>query len=252
LASGSEDAVRNDSDALGLLNIAAIHRPQVTGIDDQPYWTPLRRELIQWFKDRAPAFVEGYRAAVFLLYNAWFPGRVRFICHAIRDIYRFLPGSLDATPHTRGGDVLPGMVKELARAWKDFPRSELSGSNEVRTDFAVSPQVYSHLQKLVEKSKEITKVSIGEQLAISLFRSLDRQSDQFLEPWIHRSFQEEHDFFVARAHFSKNADKKACTEEDLLAHFEAFERAFHSLVGPYFRGKEELDALLQDTNEVSD
>ena len=45
---------------------------------------------------------------------------------------------------------------------------------------------------------------------------------------------------------------KVPNDDGLIAHFESFERAFHSLVGPYFSGKEELDAILHDTNTPAD
>ena len=93
--------------------------------------------------------------------------------------------------------------------------------------------------------------SIGEQLAIALFRSLERRDDEFIHPWIIKSFNDEYKFFVTRAHLQISADRVP-TDDHLVTQFEAFERAFHSLVGPYFSGKDELDAILEDTNAPTD
>ena len=36
---------------------------------DDPWWTQQRKELLRWFEDRAPSFVDGYKGAVQLLYS---------------------------------------------------------------------------------------------------------------------------------------------------------------------------------------
>ena len=217
----------------------------------EPYWTRQRRDLIQWMKDRAPSFVQGYVGAVRLLYMPSFPARVHFICHAVRDIYSYLPAALGTKRSPRPSEVFPPMVKELVKRWKDFIRSQASEFSEADSDFRVSPQVYNCIAYLVRKSDEISgQPTVGKQLVVALFRSLDRQEDEFVPPWITKSFDAEYDFFVKRAHLARSVDEVP-NDDGLVAHFEAFERALHSLVGPYFSGKEELDAILQDTNEAA-
>jgi len=115
----------------------------------------------------------------------------------------------------------------------------------------VSHQVFQRLEKIVQKSREMSKQpTVGQQLASALFRSLDRRDDDFIPRWITEGFDAEYDYFVKRAHLALSADKVP-NDDGLLAHFEAFERGFHSLVGPYFSGKEDLDAILQDTNTIT-
>ena len=222
-------------------------------IDDSGHWTPLRRELITWLDDRAPSFTEGYKGAVRLLYAPLFPARVHFICHAVRDIYRHLPTTFGEKPLPRPAEVFPSMVKELAARWaKSPPKDNSRYSEQAGCDIPVSPQVHTYLTKIIRKSMEIAdQRTVGKQLAIALFRSLDRRGDEFIQPWIIQAFDAEYDFFVKRAHLAATVDKVP-TDDGLLEHFEAFERAFHSLVGPYFSGKDELDAILQDTNSTAD
>lgn len=145
------------------------------------------------------------------------------------------------------------MVKELARAWNEFrPSIDGNEQSEATTTVPVSAQVHRCVKNMVEKSSELKNQStVGKQLALVLFRSLDRRQDEFIEPWIIDAFDSEYNFFVKRAHLAVSIDKIP-TDEGLLEHFEAFERAFHSLVGPYFSGKEELDAILRDTNAAAD
>ncbi len=144
------------------------------------------------------------------------------------------------------------MVKELVRRWEKFPVFGKSVSENMHSEFVVSAQVYRQIEKIVKKSTKIAEQpTVGKQLAIVLFRSLDRRRDEFIHPWVIESFDAEYDFFVKRAHLAKSVDKVP-NDDGLVAHFEGFERAFHSLVGPYFSGKEELDAILEDTNQPAD
>ncbi len=218
-------------------------------IDESPYWTTQRKELVTWLQDRAPSFVEGYVGAVRLLHMPGFPGRVHFICHAIRDIYRHVPRTFGVKSLPRPAEVFPSMVKELAIAWREFPASEAKDEQSVsESDLGVSRQVHRWLRKIIDKSNQLKDQStVGNQLAIALFRSMDRREGDFIEPWIIAAFDAEYDFFVKRAHLAVSVDKVP-TDDGLVDHFEAFERAFHSLVGPYFSGKGELDAILRKTN----
>ncbi|MDI6448672.1 hypothetical protein [Anaerobaca lacustris] len=221
-------------------------------LGDEHYWTKQRRELIWWMEDQAPSFVEGYVGAVRLLYTPSFPARVHFICHVVRDIYRRLPSSLGVKSLPRPAEVFPNMVKELVTRWEKSPVSAKNRSDNMDPQFVISSQVYRQIKAIVQKSKQIAEQpTVGKQLAIVLFRSLDRRQDDFIHPWIIESFDSEYDFFVQRAHLAESMDKVP-NGAGLVPHFEGFERAFHSLVGPYFSGKEELDAILQDTNQPAD
>ncbi len=221
-------------------------------IGDNAFWTRQRRELIRWMEDRAPSFVQGYIGAVLLLHMPSFPARVHFICHVVRDIYWKLPTIVGAKSKQRPPEVFPNMVKELAERWRKFPAPGPIVAGKPNSEFTVSAQVYRYIEEIVRKSVEIQdQPSVGKQLAIALFRSLDRRDEELIQPWIIGSFDAEYDFFVKRAHLSHSVDKIP-NEDGLIEHFEGFERAFHSLVGPYFTGKEELDAILQDTNQAAD
>ena len=221
-------------------------------LDNSFYWTKQRRELVQWLDDRAPSFTEGYVRAVRLLHTPTFPARVHLICHVVRDIYRQLPAALGAKSLPRPAEVFPSMVQSLAEQWEKFPPNDTVKSESIGSDVVVSAQVHRCVVKLVEKRKELVgQPTVGKQLAIALFRSLDRRDDTFIHPWIIKAFDGEYAFFVGRAHLARSLDRVP-TDDGLLEHFEAFERAFHSLVAPYFSGKEELDAILQDTNTTAD
>ena len=221
-------------------------------LDDSSYWTKQRRELVRWLDDRAPSFSCAYVGAVRLLHTPSFPAREHFICHAVRDIYRLLPAALGAKAPTRPAEVLPDMARNVAKIWERYPPNQLGTSERAGSDVRISLQAYNAIQMLVEKSKNLEgQPSTGKQLAIALFRSFDRWHDGFIYPWIINAFADEYRYFVSRAHLAISSDRVP-TDDGLIEHFEAFERAFHSLVGPYFTCKEELDAILQDTNTTAD
>lgn len=221
-------------------------------LDNSSYWTKQRRELVRWLDDRAPSFTEGYVGAVRLLYTPFFPARVHLVCHVVRDIYRYLPKAFGTKFLPRPTDVFPNMVKELAKRWDKYPPKSARSSDGSSDDFIMSPQVYQYTECIVRKSVQIAnQPTVGRQLAIALFRSLGRRQGEYIHPWIIRSFDDEYNFFVSRAHLVSSLNQVP-TDDGLMEHFEAFERAFHSLVGPYFSGKEELDAILQDTNTTAD
>ena len=117
----------------------------------------------------------------------------------------------------------------------------------------MSSQLYSYLLEIVKKSNDFekTKTSVGMQLAIVLYQSMDRKQEEFIPPRVIETFDAEYDFFVSRAHLAKSMDKVP-SEDGLAARFQSFEKTFHALVGPYFSGKEELDEVLQDTNTAAD
>jgi len=215
----------------------------------EPYWTSERRELISWFDERAPTFTAGYVAAVTLLHSPGFPARVHLVCHLVRDIYRRLPEALgDNSGGSAPAEVYPGLVHERRSKWT---RSQIDHEPEPPgADRLVSAQVFAALKKLMTKSIDLgDQPSVGTRLARALFGALDRPPGAGIPGWVFRSFDEEYKFFVSRAHLAAG---KAPTDEGLLTHFEQFERAFHSMVGPYFRGKEELDAILDETNRPAD
>ena len=217
-------------------------------LDDSPYWTRERREIVAWLNDHAPSFSDGDAGAVRLLHTPTFSARVHLVCHLVRDIYRYLPEAIDARAKAspRPAEVFPNMVKELATQWKAFPPSMAEQFEDTNSDRWCEQTSFQMHFYLVEKSNTMAKnqPTVGKVLAGALFRSGVRSANEFIAPWIIRAFDAEYKFFVEKAHLAKEVPD----DSGLIEHFEAFERAFHSSVGSYFTGKEELDAILQKTN----
>jgi hypothetical protein len=208
----------------------------------------LRRELLQWFKERVPGFADGYDAAVRLVHEAPFPARAHLVCHVVRDIYRELPTALgDTSQKQAGSSVYPPLVAALRDVWDMNP--VLDGGVPSDSDRPVSARAHSAAARLVETSRTLKEQgSVGTRLARALFRAVDRP-EQPVPGWIFKAFDKEYDFFVARAHLRGSTVPWG---DDIRTHFESFEGAFHSIVGSYFKGKGDLDAILADTNRRAD
>jgi hypothetical protein len=227
---------------------SVIMPPSDEDMDNSQYWTKERRELAQWLHDRAPSFEHGYMGAVRLLHMPSFPGRVHFVCHAVRDIYRRLPAALGADAVPIWSEVVPKKVKSLCKEWNKCAPGQQRADVTNSIGYVVDPRIYRCVEDIVSAQKNIVdQPSVGKSLAIALFRAAEKPPEEFISPWLIRSFDREYDFFVARAHLAKSMNK-AVSDKGLAEHFKAFERAFHSMVGSYFTGQDELDEILQDTN----
>ena len=222
-------------------------------LDDSTYWTKQRHQIVTWFNDNAPSFKDGYVAAVRMLHAPDFPARVQLVSHVVRDIYRFLPIALGGKALPRPGEVFPGMAKKLATSWKNFKplieKNATSCNDNNSCVIRMHPRICEEIIEIVKKSWEMAgdgkrQSSIGAAIASALFQHCHHDKNEFIPNWVIKSFDVEYDYFVGQAHLNKIP-----TGEGLCEHFEAFERAFHSLVGAYFMGKEELDTILQDANQ---
>jgi hypothetical protein len=74
------------------------HKAALDAIDipplSQAYWTHARLELQAWLQRNAASLAELYGGAARLVYDTPLPGRVRFVCHAVREIRNRLPDVL--------------------------------------------------------------------------------------------------------------------------------------------------------------
>lgn len=60
----------------------------------ETYWTEPRQELRAWFQRNAPSLGELYEGALRMFFAPEFPGRVRFVAHAVREIRNRLPDAI--------------------------------------------------------------------------------------------------------------------------------------------------------------
>lgn len=216
--------------------------------------SPMRQELVQWFEREAPSLAPAYRAAIQILKISAMPARVHLVSHIVRDIYGKLPEILDGEyRRTNAGELYRSLVDKVEGHWGQSKGTALHGENRASTDVAaaaavaVSVAAARSVDDLLERHRRLKEQPRS---AVVLARAMYRR---FAESGLEAprrlvdQFERERVWFTKRAHLVIEMEKVP-SDDGLMEHFAAFERALYSLVGQYFTGKTEIDAILQQAN----
>ncbi|MFG0243666.1 MAG: hypothetical protein ACF8R9_12840 [Phycisphaerales bacterium JB054] len=217
-------------------------------------WSVRRQQLLEWLRTDAPSLAPAYEAAVRLVDETSFPARVHLVCHIVRDIYAKLPEVLDGEYRRRNaGEVYRNGVEKVEQRWEGTPTDSLapaatSAGGDVAATMRISLSAARSVEGLLDVHRALKKQPrSAEVLARALYR---RFADAGLDPpkRLVEVFERERRWFTERAHLVRDHEKLP-SDEGLDEHFTAFENALFSLVGPYFAGKQEIDAILQQANQ---
>ena len=217
-------------------------------------WTPMRRELLEWFRREAPSLAPGYEGAVRMLGDADFPGRLHFIAHAVRDIADRLAFVLD-------GDLESNRVQyeqSLDRILSTWPFGAMSNDivdadeqgDGPDTFVPVPKSVYLVLDDLMAAHRTRRK---DPGPYTRLFRALIRENptNSTISRRLVDSFKKERKWFMSCTHLRRESPDPV-PESHLTQHFERFEKMLHSFVGRFFTTTRELDEILRKANETTD
>jgi len=186
------------------------------------------------------------------------PAKVHCICHLVRDIYSKLPEILDGEyRRISSGEVYPPFIAQIDKHWKRVHRVPLTDDDcqaatqldDMKGHVHITHEAARAIEALLKKHAEIVGVPKSHEiLSRALYR---RYNEAGLEPpaRLDVQFKTERDWFTARAHLVRE-EKKVPTEDGLKEHFIAFENALFALVGQYFDGTNELDAILNQANDT--
>ena len=222
--------------------------PGLSGRPLPSYWSGARLELLAWLRGNAVSLAELYEGAVLLLHDHPFPGRVRFICHAVREIRNRLP---EAISGVRGPARLDYVTRLdcLAKQWRQrgLPVQLESLTAPATPDIPLERSLYLEVAGLIREHEQTR--SRPEDAARRLFENAVPEKQQFRETLrpILRQWLEITGWFVGRVHDSGAVDAD-CDEDCLREKFELFERALTALVRPFFSTLKELDEILEDAN----
>ena len=184
-----------------------------------------------------------------------FPGRVRFVAHAVREIRNRLPDVI-AGPKQSQSVQYKNRLDQVRKKWEKANLStdgslpiSLSEENEVpeTADVPIPIPVYQEIAKLVRDHKALRETR--RDAAKRLFEAIDpnnRKAETTLWPrtnhWI-----EVTEWFVARAHDNGSTDDEI-DSQGLKNRFEVFEKALSAMVREFFKTVEELDEILEEAN----
>ena len=233
------------------------------GIPD--YWTSLRKDLRSWFKRNAPSLGELYEGALEMVFRENFPGRVRFVAHAVREIRNRLP---DVIAELKAGGPLQykKRLDDIAEIWERHGLP-LDGSLPMKvneseplpssSEVSIPLPVYKEVANLVKD--HVTTREKPRDVARRLFQAIDPNNAAFqaidpnnaaskktLEPRI-KNWIESTEWFVERVHDRGKTDSEMGGGE-LKRRFEIFEYALSAMVREFFKTVEEIDAILEEAN----
>lgn len=220
------------------------------------FWTPNRLELLTWLIRKALPLSELYQGAVRIMFEEPpFPGRDRFVTHAMREITNRLPDYI-AGAQTAGRLEYVNRMDQLVLMWREsgfsldgsFTASDsgVEGSIPPSPDITISRILFLEISNLI-KDHELTR-SRPLDRAQRLFEAIAPENKRLgntLRPiilqWVSIA-----KWSVGRVHDAGSS--ASLSPRDLETQFELFETTLAALVRGFFRTIEELDEILEDTN----
>jgi len=249
--SASADAtyVAADPPGVAMVDVAAAAHPLITGLDE-PHWTAKRRKLLAWLERKAPELAAVYAGAVRMAADTSFPGRVRFVWHAIREIRNRLPDTL-------AGEVSSAMVQwgdvagEVWRCWTEdgWPEDGQLSLTETAEPSAAGPERYEISRALLLAVANVASAHAGilnrnEENARRFFEAV---AGSGVPRYVVRAWVQG----VGRAHGLAHVSNKPLDpayEESLESDLAAFEVALFAIVNRSYENMDQLDELLVSAN----
>lgn len=216
--------------------------------------TPLSMDLRSWFKRNAPSLGELYEGALLMISSESFPGRVRFVAHAVREIRNRLPDVI-AGPKVGSRLDYKSRLDEIQKLWEKHGLP-LDGTTPTRVSeedaspsdsISVPNPVFQKVADLVRDHRHARE--IPSEATRRLFQAIDPNncvSEATLRPrigqWLNTAA-----WFVQRAHERGQKDTEM-GEDELKDRFERFELALWAMVTEFFKTVEALDEILEQAN----
>jgi hypothetical protein len=204
-----------------------------------------KKRIAKWLDEQDLALGELYDGAIRMIQDRNFPGRLRFICHAVREIRNRLPEAI-AGKSTLGRLDYSQKVEELAKACEraGLGSVRVVEEDEQRAEQTIPKELVVLISDLIAEHKAVQnrKLENTKRLIIALEpenKNLQTSLVPIIKRWI-----EETDWFVERAHIGRDI-----LEDDLVTHFEGFESGLLSLVGYFYQGLEEIEQIVEKINK---
>jgi hypothetical protein len=220
----------------------------------QAFWSRQRLELSSWFQRNAPSLGELYRGAAIMIAARSFPGRTRFVSHAVREIRNRLPDFISGIRRVPALQY-KNTLDEISHRWKktglplDGSRPEQFSDPDAEPQNTVSIPIHlydrisalirDHVDAREKPSESAERLFMGNapgnfQLAGTLRPVVNQWLD--LTEW-----------FMKKAHDSGVIDS-AVDAKELESKFELFEATLGALLRGFFTTIEELDEILEQAN----
>jgi hypothetical protein len=223
-------------------------------------WSTPQIRLHEWLLLKAPPLGKLYNGALIVISDPFFPGRTRFVAHAVREIGNRLPDYV-LGPVVRRKDYM-AQLGGLAQDWErlglptdgSIPTQVDGQTGTTSPDAVVIPrEIFSKISSLLGEHNENREKH--EERALRLFKGLAPEAPEMHEAMrlVAREWMATRKWFQEYAHDpGPRMDEREPRAEELDRHFKSFENTLIALLQEFFTTKRELDDILQETNRRSD
>jgi len=220
----------------------------------EAHWFKQRLDISSWFQRNAPPLGELYAGAVKIISDASFPGRVRFVSHAVREIRNRLPDIISGTT-TRPYLQYKNRLDKISEQWQKagFPLDgsrpiSLSASEKSLSDSIAVPIVlYDSLSALIRDHNDVRERPAEKATRLFVKNSNENApSMDTLRPVVDQ-WLDVTEWFMKKTHES-SFEKSGIEAEELESKFELFETTLGALLRGFFTTVEELDEILEEAN----
>lgn len=229
-------------------------RPVELVREDLPYLTKKRLEIQDWFARNAPSLGELYQGSLKMIYGPVFPGRVRFVSHAVREIRNRLPEVISGFKN-KPGLQYKNRLDVISKAWDknglpidgSLPQAITETERNLSDSISLPKTVFQEIGKLIKEHNDAREKPIDS--AKPLFTgtneedvALENNLRPVLDQWLDVT-----KWFVKKAHDSGQVDGSV-DPRLLQERFEIFETTLGAIIGSFFSTIEELDEILEEAN----
>jgi hypothetical protein len=222
--------------------------------EEVAYLTEKRLGILAWFLRNAPSLGELYEGSLKMIYGPVFPGRVRFVSHAVREIRNRLPEVISGF-RNKPGLQYKSRLDVISRAWNknglpmdgSLPQAITETERNLSDSITLPKIVFREIGKLIKEHNDAREKPIDS--AKRLFTgtteedvALENNLRPVLDQWLDVT-----EWFVKKAHDSGQAD--GSVDPRLLQEkFEIFETTLGAILGSFFSTVEDLDEILEEAN----
>ena len=217
-------------------------------------WSESRQELMSWFQRNTPPLGTLYEGALRMIYDTTFPGRIRFIAHAVREISNRLPDVI-AGKKSGGTVQYKNRLDDIIHEWKkagftldgSIPSPITNEQSLSLSGIIVPPYLFDKFSTLLKDHIEAREKP--EEVAFRLFEAMPGNQNQRdnLRPVILQWIEIKR-WFMGLVHATNRVLDDNVKENELSSKFDIFERILSALVRDFFKTTGELDEILEDAN----
>jgi hypothetical protein len=215
--------------------------------------SPEQEQIATMLGQEAPPLRDVYTAAVRLLADTSFPGRIKFICHAGRDICTSAPLIL-GIERSRRADTTT-ILKEIEEVWRESGLERIGVSSSLQSppdpsvlapDIPIPPHIFRMLQSLIEEYR-LGKLNKTEQTISFLRKVAPEVGDQIelLAPQF-ATWDSLRDWFQEHTH--AGVEVQTWAEEELQSRFTLLEKFLLTVNQTFYEGVGDLDEILAQAN----